>query len=166
MNWTFLSCKKLCLIYVWFMIVDLLHCLNFDRTMNWFSIPANIYFAIVATIVCISSGEPKFSTWFLTCTFSSENAFLAICCLIYVWFRIANFLANFVRSMHWFSIPANIYFAIVATIVCISSGEPNFSTWFLTCTFSSENAFLANFVWFMFDLGLWTCTVNHEWLIL
>ena len=79
MNWTFLSCKTL----FWFILIYdcgltliydcglYLPCLNFDRTMNWFSIPVNIYFAIVATIVCISSGEPNFSAWFLTCPFSS-----------------------------------------------------------------------------------------------
>ena len=61
--------------FVWFMIVDLFPCkwLNFDRTMNWISIPANIvWMSIDEMIQCLNYGwwlELIFSFWSVVWTF-------------------------------------------------------------------------------------------------
>ena len=168
----FFSCKtlsELCLIYVCGLIY--LHCLFerwidsvFPRTFisqsNW-HFPLNCWFELNLWLELLN-----FWTWiseFLT-SFLNELTFSFL--QIVVWFMIdlwlwAYFLANFVPSMNSV-FPRTIISQSSRPLFAFSSGEPKFSTWFLTCTFSS--AFLANFVWFMFDLWLWT--VNHEWFVI
>ena len=146
----FLSCKTLsvlCLIYDCGLIL-------FER---WFSIPANIYFAIVATIVWIVDSNWTFCTWFLTCPFWFELSCktLSDLCLIYD--------CGLILFERWFSIPANIYFAIVATIVWIVDSNWTFCTWFLTCPFWFElSCKTLSDLCLIYDCGLVVCSFSNS----
>ena len=152
MNWTFLSCK--CLIYVWFMIVDLFTCIVWILIERW------IDSVFPRTFISQSNWNFPLDFWLELFINELNFSFLQMSdlCLIYDCGLISLHCLNFDRTMNWFRIPANIYFAI----------ELTFSVWFLTCPFYKWNElfFLHNFVWFMFDLWLWTCGNANVWILI
>ena len=152
MNWTFIPANR-CLIYVWFMMVDLFSCkcLNFVRSMNW----------LIATIVWISSGEPNVWSLDSNWNFPFEPLFLS------TW---SNIPANlFDRSMNWHfllnfwtDIPAECIWSMTWTVIPERTVEFSSMIWTDCLTFDRS------LNWFSISCGnfglIWllTCTVTPE----